>query len=414
MATRLTSVVESGSPMSRIISAHLLQNRGISRPDDKPLIVASSKLTKDQLLGLLLESDRPVTARQLERWWKATHLDRPTRRHVPGLRGSVSVFPAKAFEQASALYDAAHSATSKPGAADRRLDERAFLLWWSGKPIVHDPRQLLFRLSAPLRNAVQRLGARERVEVVGLEEDEDRAFDIADAIVQEHSLDRLKGALFGALSANLGHRLERLLSVMTAMTAAALGGMPLLEPSQREDEPSLATLVLEAFGFAQFLSKSSPEDQVEGALRHASIFANRAELESFLCGLTDDELDIARKCARTLFEEWPAVFEAQSILFGKSAMAKILRAYSRLATVGMKASAIVGTARILRQEGRDKVLRFLELLHNEAPKAHAICAAAKAFPKYRKLFTPKNVARLASLPEEEREKILAILKSAMA
>jgi len=128
--------------------------------------MGSDVLTKDRLLARLATSERPVTPRKLERWYKAGHMDRPERRHLPGVRGSVSVFPARAFEQAAALYDAAHPA-NPDAIGDRRLDERAFLLWWSGKPIVHDVRQLLLRLARRTFDAVERMRAYQPTQIVG-------------------------------------------------------------------------------------------------------------------------------------------------------------------------------------------------------------------------------------------------------
>ena len=376
--------------------------------------MAAAALTKDQLLQRLRRSDRPVTRRQLERWSKAGHMDRPTRRHVPGIRGSVSFFPSRAVDQAAALYDAAQSKAPKDGAGDRRLDERAFVLWWARKPIVHDPRKLLLLFSAPLLNAVQNVRAHESIEVVGLDESEDPAFDIADAYFQEHPPERFKGRLFSALSSNLSHRPQDLVSVMTTMTAGALGGITVLEASPRDDDPSLASLVLQAFGFAQFPSTTSPEEQVKGVLRNVSFFANRDHVNDFVRGLSDEELDIARKCTRSFFEDLPAIFEAQGVLFGKSATAKILRAFSRMATIAIKASTVVGMAWLLRQEGRENALRLVDQIKEAAPMARGVSKLTKAFPEYRKLFLQKNLDRLTALPEETRQKILTVVKSTIS
>lgn len=377
-------------------------------------MVADSELTKEQLLKRLTASKRPVTARQLERWSKAGHMARPARRHIPGVRGSVSVFPARAFEQAAALYDAAHPKNRKGGVGDRRLDERIFLLWWAGQPIVHEPRQLLLTFAQPYLTAVEHVRKYERIQTIGLDDSDDPAFDMADAYFQEHSPEHVKGPVVSAFSANLGRRPADLLSVMITMITGALGGMPPLESSDYDGEPSLALLVLRALGFAQFESKETPEDQVEAVLRSISFFADRKTVEAFVLGLSDEDLNTARKCTRIFFDELPVIFEGQRVLLGKSPTAKILRAYSRTATAGVKATTIIGMAWLFQREDRDAALRLIAQIEQAAPIARGVCAAAKAFPEYRKLFLKKNITRLATLSEAKRQEIVAVIKSAMA
>jgi hypothetical protein len=376
--------------------------------------MGSSVVTKDQLLAKLAASARPVTPRKLERWYKAGHMDRPERRHLPGVRGSVSVFPARAFELAAALYDAAQPA--RPDAiGDRRLDERAFLLWWSGKPIVHDVRQLLLRLARGMLDAVERMRAYQPTQIVGpdFRDGEDAAFDTADAYFYEHPPEGLKGKLFKAIFANLARKGVDLQSVMIAMFTAALGGMMTFEGSHDKDEPSLAVLVLKAFGFSQFPSDTAPEDQVVGITQTVSFFANRAQVMAFTQTLSDEELDIARKCARAMFEGLPEIFEMQAICFGKRATARILRAFSSMATAHFKATSIIAMAWLLRREGTAHALRLVSQIEEALPKAQAMSKLAKAFPQYRKELLTKNADRLAALPEETKRQMLAILKPAI-
>lgn len=378
--------------------------------------MGSDVLTKDRLLARLAASKRPITARKLERWYKAGHMDRPERRHLPGIRGSVSVFPTRAFEQAAALYDAAHSATSPAATGDRRLDERAFLLWWSGRPIVHDVRQLLLRLARGMLDAIDRMRGYESTEIVGADfgDGEDPAFDTADAYFQEHPPEGLKGSLFKAIFANLARKRADLQSVMIAMFTAALGGMMTFEASHDKDEPSLAVLVLRAFGFSQFSLDTTPEDQVIGITKSISFFASRTQVTEFTLTLSDDELDIARKVAQAMFEGLPEIFEAQAILFGKRATARILRAFSSMATTHFKATSIIAMAWLLRREGTANALRLVSQVEEALPKAKAMSKVAKAFPQYRKELLTQNADRLAALPEETKQKMLAILKPAMS
>lgn len=372
-------------------------------------------VTKDQLLARLAASKRPIPARKLERWYKAGHMDRPERRHLPGVRGSVSVFPVGAFQQAAALYDAAHS-TNPKALGDRRLDERAFLLWWSGKPIVHDVRQLLLRLARGMLDAVERARTYKPTQIVGADfrDGEDPAFDTADAYFQEHPPEGLKGKLFKAMFANLARKGVDLQSVMITMFTAALGGMMTFEGSHDKDEPSLAFLILKAFGFSQFSSDATPEHQVTGITKSVSFFADRAQVTAFTQTLSDEELAIARKCARAMFEALPEIFEAQAILFGKRATARILRAFSSMASTHFKATSIIATAWLLRREGTANALRLVGQIEEALPQAQAMSKLAKTFPQYRKEFLTKNADKLAALPEETKQQMLAILKPAMS
>jgi hypothetical protein len=369
-------------------------------------------VTKGELLERLHASRRPVTARQLERWSKASHLDRPVRRHIRGVRGSVSLFPARAFEQAAALYDAANK-KDRGSRADRRLDERAFLMWWSGKAIVHDPRTLLLNLSGPVANAVENVRSRERVDVIGAQDSDDPAFDIADAYFQDNPPENLKGPLFSALASNLARSPQSLLSFMTTMVAGVLGSTPVLEPSPISEEPSLALLILTAFGFAQFPSTDTPEAQVSKVLQNIGLFAERRRVGEFVRSLTDEELRETRRFARVFFEDLPPIFEALGVLFGKGATARILRAYSRMSSHGVRASMTIAIAWLLRGENTDGARRLIGQIRDAAPKARAICAAAKAFPEYRRLFLRQNQVRLGALPEKTRKRILDVVKSAL-
>ena len=377
--------------------------------------MGSDMLSKDRLLAKLSASKRPVTARMLERWYKAGHMDRPERKHLPGIRGSVSLFPTQALEQAAALYDAAQPTASAAIAGDRRLDERAFLLWWSGRPIVHDVRELILRLARGMLDAVERVRTYQPTPIVGpdLPDDQDPAFDTADAYFQEHPPEGLKGTLFKAMFANLARKAVDLQSVVVAMLTAGLGGMMLFEASHDKDEPSLATLILRAFGFSQFSSDATPEDQANGITTSVSFFADRARVTVFTQTLSDEELDIARKCARAMFEGLPEIFEAQAILFGKRATARIVRAFASMATTHFKATSVIAMAWLLRREGTENALRLVTQIEEALPKARAMCKVAKAFPQHRKALLQENHKQLlAALPAETKEQMLAILKPA--
>ena len=338
---------------------------------------------------------------------------RPVRRHVSGVRGSVSVFPSRAFEQAAALCDAANPKTND-GGGDRRLDERAFLLWWAARPIVHDPRRLLLRFSDRMIQAVEHVRSIKGTPVIGQgAEDSDAAFDTVDALFQQHPPEHFVGPLFRAFFKNVSRKPENLVSVMIAMATAAVGSMPLFESSHRDGEASLAMLVLQAFGFSEFEREATAEEQVERVLGNVGLYADRMRITEFVLHLRDDELETARRCARAFLEGLPPIVEVHALLFGKRGAARILSAYSRLATTHFKAASVVGAAWLLHQEGSANVVHFIEQIEEAAPKAKALCTLARAFPGHTKLLSPKNAERLAALPEETRQQMLDILRPAM-
>jgi hypothetical protein len=377
--------------------------------------MGESNLSKQKVLAKLHDTGRSVTERQLERWWKAGHMDRPQRKHLPGLKGSTSVFPARAFDQAAALYDATHP-HMEVASTDRRLDERAFLLWWSGQPVARDPRQILLDFASPMLGAIEAVRAYEGATIVDPrpEGDDNAIFDVCEQFFLDHPPDKFKARLFRAFFRNLGRRSDDMFSVMVTIAAGALGFMPLLEPSHHPDEPSLSTLVLRAFGFGEFQLDASPETQVYNVVKNIALFADRQKITEFVLALSDDELETARRCARTFLEGLPPIFESQNLLFGKKALATLLRAFVEMATPGLKATMAIGMAWMLRQELGANALRLAEQIEENAPKSRALCTAARAFPEYRALFSHENLSKLAELPEEKKREILAVLKAAVA
>jgi hypothetical protein len=374
------------------------------------------ELSKEQLLAKLHASERPVTPRQLERWWKAGHMVRPQRRHLPGIRGSQSLFSPRAYEQAAALYDAAHPRQDNDGKSDRRLDERVFLLWWEGKPIAHDPRRMLLDFTSPMLASIEAVRAYEGATIVDAEpdRDDDAIFNACEQYLLEHPPDKFRDRLFRVFFRNLGKHSDDMFSVMVTMAASALGWMPLLEPSHQPDEPSLSTLVLKAFGFAELQVEDSPETQVYGVLKNIGLFADRQRITDFVLALSDEELEIARRCARAFLEGLPPIFECQSLLFGKKSLAKLLRAFTSMLTAGLKSTMVIGLAWMLRQGFRENAVRLAEQIEEGAPKARALCIVARTFPQYRELFSNRNLTKLAELPEDTKSEMLAMLKAAIA
>lgn len=112
-------------------------------------------------------------------------------------------------------------------------------------------------------------------------------------------------------------------------------------------------------------------------------------------------------------EGLPPIFECQNILFGKKALATLLRAFTSMVTPGFKATMVIGMAWMLRRGFGEDTIRLVDQVEENAPKARAICAAVRAFPKYRSLFLNRNLKKLEALPEEKKREIYQVLKSEM-
>jgi hypothetical protein len=375
------------------------------RPDDEPIPMEQSELSKAALLEKLAASGRPVTARQLERWSKAGLIGRPARRHLPGVRGSVSYFEAEAFAQAAALFDAAQPVKGK---GDRRLDKRAFLLWWSGEGTAQDPRSLLLKTLSPLFKALHRIRTAAQTTIVEPpSDDNDPSFDAADAFVEQHRGEVIREPVLRATRKNLGGSDSDLVSVMVAGLTIALGGAPVLETSHIEGEPSLASLFAKAFRLQDLpvSEGTSPEDQVPELLEPAGIFANRDELETFVRGLSDAEVETARRFARVFVEDMPAIFEAYGILTGRNPFHGLMQFAAR-SQPASKAQFVIATAWIMRQNGSANCESIIQQVEQHRSQVQALRMLAEAFPEHRSLLLTRNAKRLAALPEETRKEMI--------
>lgn len=395
--------------------------------------------SRTELLRRLHASRRLVTPGQLERWSEAGKVARPKRRHLAGVRGSVSYFPPEAFGQAAAMFDAARQGERSNG-GDRRLDERGFLVWWSGRPIAEDARALLLAATAPMFKATDRIRTVKRTLIIDEDEPpdnpEDDAFDVAAAYFEQHQNEPIRSSYIRRLRRNVGGRAD-FGSVVVAVLAIALGGQPFLGLSPlEEEEPSLASLILKAFGAHDFPSHNGGV-KAPGALPHGEtvnvargaardqnmlgeilegirIFTNRERLREFVLGLSDGELEAAHKYAHMLFEELPVIFEAHEVFFGRNKFAGLIRAFTKQASTTFRAYGVVAAGWLSRKFGTARFESLFEQCQRELPRARAICTLARAFPGYRKLLLTRNAQRLAELSEETRSKMLETIKSMIA
>jgi hypothetical protein len=383
----------------------------VLRPDDQAGLMGPSELPKVELLEKLRASGRPVTTRQLERWSKSGLIARPERRHIPGLRGSMSFFPAEAFAQAAALFDAAQPAKARVG--DRRLDKRAFLLWWSGEPIAQDSRAVLLKTIAPLFKALERIRAEAQTTIFEPpSEDDDPSFDAADAFVERHRREPLRVPVLRATRKNLKRSDSDFASLMVAGLTIALGGMPVFGSSHIDGEPSLESLFARAFRLHDLPSSEGTnlEEQVPELLEPARIFADREQLKTFVLSLSDAELETARKFTRVFVEDMPTIFEAYGVLVGRNPFQGLMQ-FAAQSQPFTKAQFIIGTAWLLRRHGSANCESIIQQVEQNRSRVQAVCMLAKAFPEHRTLLLTRNAKRFAALPEETRRKIADTLKN---
>jgi hypothetical protein len=382
----------------------------VLRPDDEVGSVEQSELSKAELLEKLRASKRPVTSRQLERWSKAGLIARPQRRHLPGVRGSVSFFRTEAFAQAAGLFDAAQRAKGRVG--DRRLDKRAFLLWWSGERIAQNSRALLLKTIAPLFKSLERIRAEAQTTIVEHPgEDDDASFDAAEAFVERHGRESIRVPVLRATRKNLGRSESDFASLMVAGLTIALGGMPVFGSSHIDGEPSLESLFARAFKLQDLPSSenTNPEEQVPELLEPARIFANVKELEAFVLGLSDAELETARKFTRVFVEDMPTIFEAYGVLVGRNPFQGLMQ-FAAQSQSYTKAQIIIAVAWLIRRHGSANCESIIQQVEQNRSNVQALCMLAKAFPEHRTLLLKRNATRLAALPEETRQKMLDSVK----
>jgi len=383
--------------------------------------------SREELLARLNASGRAVTARQLERWWKAGKVARPVRRHVRGLRGSISRFPAEAFDQAAAMFDASRQ-RSMQAQGDRRMRVRSFLLWWNGKPVAGDPREIIWNAISPMFKTLERLRSSERTLAINSDpmNEDDEAFEIAESYVANHKDEPLRGPVARRLLRNLGRRREDFFSVAITLLQTALGGYPLLGGPSLEGEPSLDSLVLRSLAANEFQKMvrvaatvapnegalkqpTTDETQVEELFEPISVLSDRQGLKELCEGLSDEELETARTYTRMFFEDFPRFFKAFEIVFGKNKFAGTVQILTELPT-DVRAYFVLCVAWLIREKGREPFDTIAESCNRCRQHTEALLALAKTFPNYRELFLRRNIKRLEALPQEERDKMFQSIK----
>ena len=339
---------------------------------------------------------------------------------MSGVRGSVSYFPSEAFAQAAAMFD------------ESSRGVQAFALWWAGKPIAQDARDVLVAAATLVLREIDRVRVAEPTVVLGVndpDDPDDPAFDAADNYVSLHQAKPIRGHLSSTIYRNLGRSKSDFASVIVVILTIALGGHPFVdEPSSIDDEPSLRVLLLKSFGGDDFPSPQNSaaphplgseerraankhqEAELSTFLAAASILSEREALSSFVLSLGDEEIEAARKYAHMFYEDLPVIYEANELLYGRNTFARTLRTLAKQASIGVKAFGTIAVAWLLREVGRERFDLILKPCNLALPGARALCTLARTFPKYRELLLAKNAARLAALPEETKSKMFDSIK----
>jgi hypothetical protein len=177
----------------------------------------------------------------------------------------------------------------------------------------------------------------------------------------------------------------------------------------------LAELFFTAFGGSSLatLAPDTPERQLEQILEPISVLFNLDQTTAFVVSLEENELTMARRGVRALFEDVPAIYGMHAFLFGRSAAGDMLRSLTKEASVPLRAFCVIGLAWLLRRHGTAAFETLMPQIERVLPQAKAMCEVARAFPEHRTLLFQRNHKYLAQLPKETQERMLAILKPAM-
>lgn len=370
-------------------------------------------LTKQQLLPAAARAGLKVSADQLKRWCREGLLPRPSQRHLPGRRGSESIYPPGTLRQLVAVAEL--------HANERRFDELRFDVWWAGHWVqeTHLRSSLVALLEDPLEEIreVRRMYS-DPVEAAN------QLFERATPAAGRSPVTRL-------LRRRVGGREDDLISAMHPLLVLALGGDPIWDvPDVAVDvpEPSPLALFARAVGFDRASSDrldtgepwlATPPDLVDHltTLRDAGAF----ELEhpgQIIEAATWASLELARQHARFFTEQLSAVAAAVEYRFGRDAAGLGLFSAMRRSDLRWFRALFVRLwviAPTLPSLDADSPLREVEAaVEDQLPQIEAALELANAFPGYKPFFKPGGERLLSELPLEEREVIQKTLTTYIA
>lgn len=349
--------------------------------------------------------DGGVTRRQVERWHKAQLLPRRRQHHIPGRRGSVGVYPPGTVAHFLALCRLRRE--------KRRLDELRFWLWWEGHDVPdHAARATLARLLPSAQRG------RRRSDPDPL----DRAEAGAAAVMGQ-----VRSPLVRRFRRGLRSE-EDVLSALVALLLPAFGGTPAWGGVGLEDltgEAPPEDLLFRGLGLghaaADAMSGAGPWlpdgaatlTPASAALGQAGA-ADAAGLAGLVAGATEAELAEARADARFFAEELPEVAAAVEASYGRGAFGfGALRSFGR-GGPKERTACVAACLALRRLVGPAPFAALRATVRAVVPQAAAVLALCRAFPRYAAYFGPDGAARLASLPEEERERVAADVRAYLA
>ncbi len=309
-------------------------------------------LTKADILALF----PGLSPRQLQRWQRSHRIEPPAQAHRRGLRGSETVYSARAVEQIRALFDASgrgKSSKSKRVRVGYRKSEEPFVLFWEGHDaLVPDPRAVIRDTLAPTIQLRANVGAQEPIE-----EEASFADETSEEIETEYGKDRAVQFVEEHFSGNEGAvrrklRLGRMRDAEVASFAYAamslfFGSLTPNDCVESEGE-SYAGLLFRGYGLGGSREYPSLLPGAKDTTEQASLIARTRDMlervlsEEFLQMLSVEELRQARDDLRDFIDDFVVFGNFLSRLVGPKALG-LANQTKRLAsaTVGERASLVL-------------------------------------------------------------------------
>jgi hypothetical protein len=370
--------------------------------------------TGEQLLSKaeVLSRSPGISARQLKRWQRSHLIDAPVQTHRPGLRGSVSLYPARVLKQIAALREASGGGSRSNPQRVRvsyRRSGKMFTLFWDGHDtLVPDPHEVIASVVAPIIKFRDSFGAQESIEedesvadeIAGdlIEEGEyggDRALQLVEEHIKGHEDEVRKKIALGRMST------AEVTSFSYAAAGLFFGSLTAGESLEGQDGGlTYADLLFRGYGLAGSREHPSPLPSARDATERASFLNDMRDRiepglsESFLRSLSVEDL----RQVRTDLREFIEGFESFGTLL------------SRL--VGRKALGLAEQAKWLASasiEGRAILLLFFAHARETMPENYKVLLSSME----RNVKTFRDALRaLKNLPPQKQKSLKAAMRVA--
>jgi hypothetical protein len=299
-----------------------------------------------------------VSARQLKRWQRSHDIDAPVQTHRPGLRGSVSLYPARVLKQIAALRDASGGvgrSNPKRVRISYRQSEKAFTLFWEGHDtLVPDPHAAIRSALAPITKLRDDLGGQENIEeddaatdeIAGdlIEEDDyggDRALQLVEEHIKGHEDEVRKKIALGRMSN------AEVTSFAYGAASLFFGSLTTSESLEGQNEsPTYADVLFRGYGLVGSREHPSPLPSAGNATERVSFLSDMRDRiggvlsESFLRSLSVEDLRQVRNDLRHFIDDFGSFGNFLSRLVGRKAFGLAEQA-KRLASASVSDRAML-------------------------------------------------------------------------